>query len=83
MALPFPPPPSGSVFTAVSAAVSVSRAGLEARVLQGVRRGFRENETQGGAVRVEPRAQSAWDAQLQRGSGKGWLMGPSDIKARG
>lgn len=46
-ALPFPPQPSGSVLTAVSAALSVSRTGHGARVLQGLHRGFRENETQG------------------------------------
>lgn len=76
--LPFPPQPSSSVLTAVSAAVSVSRAGLEARVLQGVCRSFRKNETQGGVVSVDPRPQSSWESQTEGASSKAWIPGPGD-----
>lgn len=77
-ALPIPSQPSSSVLTAVSAAFSVSRAGHGARVLKGVCRGFRENETQGAALSVELRHQSFWDSQTKGGSSKGWILGPGD-----
>lgn len=75
-ALPFPAQPSSSVLTAVSAAVSVSRAGRGARVLQGVCRSFREDETQGGVVSVDPRPQSSWDSQTESARSTGWILGP-------
>lgn len=77
-ALPIPSQPSSSVLTAVSAAFSVSRTGHGARVLKGVCRGFRENETQGAALSVELRHQSFWDSQTKGGSSKGWILGPGD-----
>lgn len=64
--------------TAVSAAFSVSRAGLGARVLQGVCRGYRENETQRTVASIEPRLQSSWDSQTEGRSSKDWILGPGD-----
>lgn len=75
---PYPSPTKRPCFDSCLCCFSVSRAGLGARVLQGVCRGYRENETQGTVASVEPRPQSFWGSQAEGRSSKGWILGPGD-----
>ncbi|CAK7299218.1 Zinc finger protein 385A [Vulpes lagopus] len=45
---------------------------------QGVHRGFRKNENQGGVVGIEPRPQGSWDSRPECGGSEGWSPGSGD-----